>query len=116
MFGFPPAIATVVLGALALRRSESRGMAVAAIVIAGAMLALMIVWMAVEASRSPTRTPDGALMAFVSAPCCVLIPWNLRSCPALTKSIGRHRASPGFGREESFELSRPRYGSTGVTR
>ena len=49
MFGFPPAIAAVVLGALALRRSESRGMAVAAIVIAGAMLALMIVWMAVEA-------------------------------------------------------------------
>ena len=49
VFGFPPAIAAVVLGALALRRSESRGMAVAAIVIAGAMLALMIVWMAVEA-------------------------------------------------------------------
>ena len=49
VFGFPPAIAAVVLGALALRRSESRGMAVAAIVIAGAMLALMIVWMAAEA-------------------------------------------------------------------
>jgi biotin transporter BioY len=49
VFGFPPAIAAVVLGALALRRSESRGMAVAAIVIAGAMLALMLVWMAVEA-------------------------------------------------------------------
>jgi biotin transporter BioY len=49
VFGFPPAIAAVVLGVLALRRSESRGMAVAAIVIAGAMLALMIVWMAAEA-------------------------------------------------------------------
>lgn len=49
VFGFPPAIAAVVLGALALRRSESRGLAVAAIVIAGAMLAMMVVWTAVEA-------------------------------------------------------------------
>jgi biotin transporter BioY len=48
VFGFPPAIAAVVLGALALRRSESRALAVTAIVIAGAMLAMMVVWTIVE--------------------------------------------------------------------
>jgi len=48
VFGIPPAIAAVVLGALALRRSESRALSVTAIVIAGAMLAMMVVWTIVE--------------------------------------------------------------------
>ncbi|MDP9136020.1 MAG: hypothetical protein M3N56_14470 [Actinomycetota bacterium] len=49
VFGFPIAIAAVVLGVQALRRSEAgRGTARAAIAIAGAMLAMMVVWLIVE--------------------------------------------------------------------
>ena len=49
VFGAPLAIVAVVLGVQARRRSETgRGKAVAAIVIAGSMLAMMLVWTVVE--------------------------------------------------------------------
>lgn len=48
LWGAPLAIAAVVLGVEARRGSEDRGKALAAIVIAGAMLAMMIVWSIVE--------------------------------------------------------------------
>jgi hypothetical protein len=48
VFGFPLAIAAVVLGVQAVR-GPGRGKAVAAIAIAGAMLAMMVVWLVVEA-------------------------------------------------------------------
>jgi len=47
VFGLPLAIAAVVLGVQARKRSQSgRGKALAAIVIAGAMLAMMVLWIA----------------------------------------------------------------------
>ena len=50
VFGFPPAIAAIVLGVRALQGGETgRGKARAAIVIAAAMLAMMIIWSIVEA-------------------------------------------------------------------
>ena len=50
MIGLPLAIAAVVLGVQARQRSsEGRGMAIAAIVIGGAMLAMMVVWTAAGA-------------------------------------------------------------------
>jgi hypothetical protein len=49
VFGFPPAIAAVVLGVQHLRRGQAgRGKAIAAIAMGGAMLALMVVWTTVE--------------------------------------------------------------------
>jgi len=49
VFGFPLAIAAVVLGVQTLRGgAPGRGKALAAIVIAGAMLAMMVVWLIVE--------------------------------------------------------------------
>ena len=49
VIGLPLAIAAVVLGVQARRRSsEGRGMATAAIVIGGAMIAMMVIWTAVE--------------------------------------------------------------------
>ena len=49
VFGAPLAIAAVLLGIQARQRSETgRGKALAAIVIAGAMLAMMAVWTVVE--------------------------------------------------------------------
>jgi hypothetical protein len=49
VFGFPPAVAAVVLGIQSLRASDAgRGKAIAAIAIGGAMLAMMVVWTAVE--------------------------------------------------------------------
>jgi tetrahydromethanopterin S-methyltransferase subunit C len=49
VFGFPPAIAAVVLGVQALRRGEpGRGKALTAIAIASVMLTLMAVWLIVE--------------------------------------------------------------------
>jgi hypothetical protein len=45
VLGLPPAIASVAVGAVALRTGDSRrGMAVAAVVIGGLMAALTIVW------------------------------------------------------------------------
>jgi asparagine N-glycosylation enzyme membrane subunit Stt3 len=50
VFGFPVAIAAVVLGVQALRRSSAgRTPAVAAIVIGVAMLVMMIAWPLVDA-------------------------------------------------------------------
>jgi biotin transporter BioY len=50
VFGFPLAIAAVILGVQARRRSQTgQTQALAAILIAGAMLAMMIVWLVVEA-------------------------------------------------------------------
>jgi len=50
VFGLPLAIAAVVLGVQARKRSQSgRGKALAAIVIAGAMLAMMVLWIAASA-------------------------------------------------------------------
>lgn len=49
VIGLPLAIAAVVLGVQALQRSsERRGMAIAAIVIAGTVVAMMVVWTIVE--------------------------------------------------------------------
>jgi hypothetical protein len=49
VFGAPLAIAAVVLGVQARQRSETgRGKALAAVLIAGAMLAMMVVWTIVE--------------------------------------------------------------------
>jgi hypothetical protein len=49
VFGAPFAIAAVVLGLQARRRSPAgRGKALAAILIAGAILAMMVVWTVVE--------------------------------------------------------------------
>lgn len=50
VIGLPLAIAAIVLGVQARQRSaEGRGKATAAIVIGGAMVAMMVVWTAVEA-------------------------------------------------------------------
>jgi hypothetical protein len=50
VFGFPVAIAAVVLGVQALRRSPSgRGPAIAAVVIGVAMMIMMIAWPLVDA-------------------------------------------------------------------
>jgi biotin transporter BioY len=49
VFGFPPAIAAIYLGLQARRGSdEGRGKALAAIVIAGALLLMMAIWLIVE--------------------------------------------------------------------
>jgi hypothetical protein len=48
VFGIPPAIAAIVLGVQARRSSGGRGLATAAIVIAGSMLAMMVVFTIVE--------------------------------------------------------------------
>jgi hypothetical protein len=48
VFGIPPAIAAIVLGVQVRRGSEGRGLATAAIVIAGSMLAMMVVFTIVE--------------------------------------------------------------------
>lgn len=48
VFGIPPAIAAIVLGVQARRSNEGRGLATAAIVIAGLMLAMIVVWTVVE--------------------------------------------------------------------
>lgn len=48
VFGIPPAIAAIVLGVQARRAGNNRGMATAAIVIAGLMLAQMVAWIVVE--------------------------------------------------------------------
>ena len=49
VFGLPFAVAAIALGVQAHRRSDAgRGKALAAIVIAGAMVALMAVWTVVE--------------------------------------------------------------------
>jgi hypothetical protein len=51
VFGFPVAIAAVVLGVQAMRRSSSgRAPAIAAVVIGVAMLVMMIAWSFVEAA------------------------------------------------------------------
>ena len=50
MIGLPLAIAAIVLGVQARQRSETgRGMATAAIVIGGLMVAQMVVWTVVSA-------------------------------------------------------------------
>jgi hypothetical protein len=50
VIGMPLAIAAIVLGVQARQRSQQgRGMATAAIVIAGAMVAMTVVWTTVEA-------------------------------------------------------------------
>lgn len=50
VIGLPLAIAAIVLGVQARQRSaEGRGKATAAIVIAGAMVAMTVIWTAVEA-------------------------------------------------------------------
>ncbi|HLM26639.1 MAG TPA: hypothetical protein VK304_06700 [Thermoleophilaceae bacterium] len=50
VFGLPLAIAAVVLGVQARKRSQSgRGKALAAILIAGAMLVMMVLWIAASA-------------------------------------------------------------------
>jgi len=50
VFGLPLAIAAVVLGVQARKRSQSgRGKALAAILIAGAMLAMMVLWIVASA-------------------------------------------------------------------
>jgi hypothetical protein len=51
MFGFPPAIAAVVLGLQHLRSSaaENRGKARAAVAIGALLLAMMVVWTVAEA-------------------------------------------------------------------
>jgi hypothetical protein len=50
VFGFPVALAAVVLGVQALRRSPSgRAPAVAAVVIGAAMLVMMLAWPVVDA-------------------------------------------------------------------
>ena len=49
LWGFPPAIAAILLAARQLQRSRTgRGRAIAAIVIASAMILMMIAWSAVE--------------------------------------------------------------------
>jgi hypothetical protein len=49
VWGVPLAIVAIVLGAQSLRRSSAgRGKAQAAIVIGGAMLAMMVIWTVVE--------------------------------------------------------------------
>ena len=49
VFGFPLAIAAIVLGVQARRRAETgRGKALAAILIGGAMVAMMTVWAIAE--------------------------------------------------------------------
>lgn len=49
VFGFPFAIAAIVLGIQARRRADTdRGKALAAILLGGAMVAMMTVWLIVE--------------------------------------------------------------------
>jgi biotin transporter BioY len=49
VFGFPFAIAAIVLGIQARRRADTdRGKALAAILVGGAMVAMMTVWLIVE--------------------------------------------------------------------
>jgi hypothetical protein len=49
VFGFPFAIAAIVLGVQARRRADTnRGKALAAILVGGAMVAMMTVWLIVE--------------------------------------------------------------------
>jgi hypothetical protein len=49
VWGFPPAVVAIVLGVQSRQRSETgRGKALAAILVAGAMLATMLVWTVVE--------------------------------------------------------------------
>jgi hypothetical protein len=65
VFGAPLAIVAVVLGVQARQRSQvGRGKAVAAILIAGAMLAMMAVWTVVEASGASAQSPATGTLTF----------------------------------------------------
>jgi hypothetical protein len=65
VFGAPLAIVAVVLGVQARQRSRAgRGKALAAILIAGAMLAMMVVWTVVEASGASAQSPATGTLTF----------------------------------------------------